>query len=286
MENWHLEKPDTFDNKAWTRECQGMTTDGTYWYVVSNYHPDPAVYKYSLDLGTRIGEKVSYPNIHYDKKFGFLDVPGPPFDHLGSPDYFEGKIYVPIEQDPPLPPLVWILDTDLHTVGVHSLPEEGPLPIHPVTKARKMPWCAINPWNGWLYTSSDVDVDQVYAYDLTPSFPFRGTLRLDGTSVDGVQSGRFTANGRLYLVSDIFSDKQATQDIRGYSALNGAFLGSCGVPYDPSWTEGEEMQGMAIVRWELEGGVQTYVHVFILDNDLKTDDVFIRHYSVPDPGTL
>ncbi|MGH9975512.1 MAG: hypothetical protein ACRD8Z_06710 [Nitrososphaeraceae archaeon] len=97
--------------------------------------------------------------------------------------------------------------------------------------------------------------------------------------INKVQGGCFSKNGHLYLTSD------DTEDIRGYSNLNGKFLGSCNVDYDKS--DDEEMEGLALGHITYPDGVSSFVHVIILDNDdLSKDDVYFKHFTVPDPSVL
>jgi hypothetical protein len=134
----------------------------------------------------------------------------------------------------------------------------------------------------FLYSSNFDGVDRVHAYDPKNGFLYKGALRLQGPPVGGVQGGVFSANGHLYLTSDVFVGQGATQDIRAYSALNGAFLGSCHVPYSPGDLDAEEMEGLAIWADPLWG----HIHVVILDNDVSGDDVMLKHFVVPDVSVL
>ena len=161
-----------------------------------------------------------------------------------------------------------------------------------------MPWCAINPWNGLLYSSKtgepptwdgetftwvDNDpVNEVYCYDpLDNNFGFRGSLTLLGKPLHQVSGGCFSKNGHLYLVSDY------TEDIHAYSAFNGAFLGSCHVPYDKGGIAQEEMEGITLGHIIHADGVSTDVHVLILDNEgISRDDVYLKNFAVPDPSVI
>jgi hypothetical protein len=136
--------------------------------------------------------------------------------------------------------------------------------------------------NGQDGNSSSFDnVDRVYAYDPNQNFAYKGDLRLQGGVVNRVQGGCFSNHGHLYLTSD------STKEIRAYSALNGAFLGAHGVPYAKGGVDQEEMEGITILHWYAAGGISTHVHVVILDNDATNkDDVFLKHFTVPDPNVV
>jgi len=79
MENWTKVHVDSFYNEDWGESDEGITTDGNFWYLVSNNEDKRAIYKYSLDSGF-IGSAASPIN-----------------QHIGHPAYWDGKIYVPVE---------------------------------------------------------------------------------------------------------------------------------------------------------------------------------------------
>lgn len=269
LEQWQLLGRTEFPNKTWTEEAQGLTTDGMFWFVSSNNSEKRAVWKFDsnflprgmalLDIAAIVGE------------FGPSGLPGL---HIGDIDFFQGVIYAPIET---------------YLLVARFSPEPRFIDVRPLRHGRKlkvkqthMPWCAINPWNGWLYSSDFDSVDRVYAYDPGNDFTLCDVLMLDGPPVNHVQGGAFSANGRLYLTSD------DTGDVRCYSALNGAFLGTRSIPYDPSTLEAEEVEGIALA-WD---GVHVHksqsatVNVIVLDNDVNKDDVFLVRYRVPQAATL
>jgi len=255
IEEWTLAHIDDFYNQDWTENCQGIGTDGNFWYVVSNKEDKRAVYKFSLDFNF-----IKYVESSEDQ-------------HIGHPALWSDKIYVPVE-----PPderdnaSVWVLDTDFTSEGlVFELGEDTNR-----NPPGKMPWCAVNPWNSLLYSSVSSGVNCVSAYDPNNSFTFKKILNIGGEKVNKVQGGCFSNNGHLYLTSD------DSVDIRGYSALNGRFLGSVGLDYG----NGDEIEGLCLGHITNSAGMSSFVHVIILDNEGAQDDVFINHFSVPDPSVL
>lgn len=256
IENWFMSNVSSFENLTWTEECQGLTSDGQSWFIVSNNEDNRAIHKFASNF-THLG-KANLPQAR----------------HIGDPSHHAGKIFVPVEGGMAT---VWVLDTNLNTLGITPLGgASGPSP-----QGGSMPWCAVNPWNGYLYSSSFDNVDRIYAYDPSHNFTYMGDLRLQGGIVNRVQGGCFSNHGHLYLTSD------STKEIRAYSALNGAFLGSHVVPYEKGGVDQEEMEGITILHWFAGGGISTHVHVVILDNDATNkDDVFLKHFTVPDPDVL
>lgn len=249
-----------FENFKWTEECNGVTSDGHFWYFASSNADGPGIYKFTLDF-------------NYVAKAGL-----PKGTHIGDIDFFGGRIFAPLE---PAPKRIAVLDTSLALLSVVELQSTGDGGAPHTSNS----WCALNPLNGLLYGSNFDAVDRVYCYDpdTQPEFAYRGALKLHGPPVGGVQGGAFTENGHLYLASDTYAGKSATKDIRAYSSLNGEFLGSKQVPYDTNWKQAEEMEGFAI----LDAGGLGQIHIVILDNDWpSSDDVFLKHLIVPDLAVL
>ena len=266
MESWAVKCEDHQAVSWWTFECQGITTDGRYFVAVNNnFHKLGAMGIFRFNLG--YGE-AKYRRTPFDPKM-----------HVGAPSYFEGKIYVPVESDSA--PWVWILDTELTTLERAAL--------HGTEISRqggKMPWCAINPWNRFLYTSGYGDggseyVTEVHCYDPAKSFNYVKSLKLQSGPLD-IQGGCFSSNGHLYLTAN-------DHHIHGYNALNGSYLGNFHVPSDWSPSEGEEMEGIAIGNLKCKAtGDHVPVHVLVLDNDWpNTDsDIWLKHIAVPAPEFL
>ena len=142
-----------------------------------------------------------------------------------------------------------------------------------------MPWCAINPWNGFLYSSKfgepprweedpsgtglgrlvDWDpVTEVHCYDPADNFTHKRSLPIMGEPLHKLQGGCFSTNGHLYLTSD------HTQQIRAYSALNGAFLGDKWVDYDKSGlTYTQEIEGICILPLDTQKETRMYTLWFL-----------------------
>jgi hypothetical protein len=262
MESWVVKCEDHQAVAWWTFECQGITTDGKYFYAVNNNWHKYGMGIFKFHLG--YGDAVRYRRWPFDTK-----------NHIGPPSYFERKIYVPVETDDA--PRVWILNTDLDTLALATL--RG---TEISKQGNKMPWCAINPWNHFLYSSRfgerkrDPPVTEVHCYDPANSFEFKESLRLQGSPLFKVQGGCFSTNGHLYLTSD------ASKAIHGYNVLNGSYLGQFSVPSD--WSGFEEMEGIAIGNlYCKDSGDLVPVHVLVLDNDLPRvdSDIWLKHIAVP-----
>ena len=278
MESWSV-KCEQNQCQNWTMDYQGISTDGESWFAVNanNNKPTPCIYKFNLTFSAQ--EKITV------SPFGS--------DHIGPPNCFNGKIYVPVEGDKEA--RVWTLDTDLKTLDIAPLGGGEKPP-----QDNSMPWCAINPLNGLLYSSKfgkppiweedpsgiggrmvDLDpVTEVHCYDPAKNFAYKKSLTLTGKSIHKVQGGCFSTNGHLYLTSD------ATHEIHGFSVLNGYYFGGFHVPSD--WYGGEEMEGIAMGNYNCpDDGSFCPIHVLVLDNDWpQNSDIYFKHVGVPSPELL
>jgi len=263
MNGWSLVADQEFDNLQFTEECQGLTTDGSSWLLTSNNEDFRGVHRRSLDFKSHLANAA---------------LPAGAGSHPGDPDFdpATGRLYIPVETKPN----VWVLNKQLQTIMVAHLGGKVAPP-----QGGSMPWCAINPWNGWLYSSiygepGESKVDRVYAYDPANQFTHVATLVLGGPPLQEVQGGCFSARGHLYLTSGV------SGRIHAYDSMDGTPLGSAVVPYKPGGVDQEEMEGIALGHLIHGNGSHSWVHVVILDNDLNGDDVFLKHFSVPKPANL
>jgi hypothetical protein len=273
IETWTATDDDTeFSNEDWTDECQGLTSIGQSWYLVSNHEERRAVYRFAFGS--------------WDQQ-GSVELPAGIGNHVGAPASHGGIIFVPVDDG--YGPHVWMLDVDLNTVGIADLSNK------PGVKddGDIMGWCAINPWNGFYCASGGQQIRRIHAYDPSQGFEYRGSIPLRDSDVNGIQGGRFTANGRMYLNSDARSagnhdpELPASMDVRAYSALNGFYFGSCPVDYDPGSFTKEEMEGFTFMTRENADGELSYVHVLILDNDILSEgDIRIIHFTTPFPELI
>jgi len=274
MDKWVQSHEDKITGKRWTEDCQGITSDGISWFVVSNNDEAKALYKFSINFDSHISTPPGGT--------GWIPPVGVDFNklmpmnlHIGAPDYFEGKIYVPVEPSS----AVWVTDTNLMTLDIQPLGGS----IGSAPQGQSMPWCAINPWNGYLYSSTFDNVDRIYAYDPANHFAHveKKDILLQGGTVNKINGGCFSQNGHLYLASN------DTQYITGYSTLNGAFLGYHWVEYDKDWDVAQEIEGISITRLDYPtGDPTTYVNVLVLENNIGADDIFFKHFSVPATSVL
>jgi hypothetical protein len=277
-EAW-TEPPEGHHDEHWTEETQGVTWDGSHFYFSANDAGKPgshprAVYRF---LGNGDVDTL----IEFDEQYG---------QHLGALDFFDGKLYFAMEQ----PVGVLVLDATSGTVLRYSplRGEDGGSPPQ-----SSMPWCAINPWTKFLYSSENGDDSQheatkVHAYDRNNDYRNVSSADIDLTphTPRHVQGGCFSPRGHFYLATDQRNPNNADYKLlRAYSAFNGAYLGAAGVlaldhSHDDQKNEFEDCCYAAITL----DGIPAQIHAVLLENiyTLDSDNIFFKHFSAPNPGAV
>ena len=145
------------------------------------------------------------------------------------------------------------------------------------------PWCAINPADGHLYTSSfRTGVVRKYrmswigsslALTEVASITLRDSAG-EPLILGRVQGGAFSDRGHLYLVSDLNG-----QGIKGFALDTGRQRVNIPVHFEHD----EELEGIDL--WDLDGGqvpgIDGQIHLQMIDHDWwSDDDFFFKHYRV------
>lgn len=261
VSRWRKTSEESINNQDFTEENQGVTSDGRDWFFSSNKESRRGIYRFS--------------NAMQEQDFFGINFTG--HEHIGDIDFYKGRIYAAMEQ----PAGILWLNTSFSSHGRDTLKARNG--TTPSPQGNSLPWCAVNPWNGWLYSSKFGDsdkpaIDQVFAYNPADNFRHVSTLNLS-KGLKRIQGGCFTANGHLLLASD------HTHDIQCFSALNGHFRGRASIQVNTF--DGEEVEGITVRFGVRRNGVESEVHVVLLDNDITSrDDIFFKHYSVPEPSSL
>lgn len=247
---------------GYSNKLQGVAHSSTHWYMTNRYK----LWKIPLrrDLGVPAAWSIA---VGIPRQLGA-------YNHLGDLDYYDGRLYVPLEGSAPA---IGVFDTDLNYI-THAL-----LPI-----ATDAPWCAINPVDGHLYTSS-FRASVVRKHRMTWT---GGRLTLtqvasialrDRTgkplTLGRVQGGVFSAAGHLYLVSD-----RPGHGLEGFDLESGRQQVDIPVAFD---ARDEELEGIDL--WDLDGGqvpgVNGQIHVQLLHHHWWSDDEFsFVHYQVTEPA--
>ena len=262
---WQLLNGGVYENHDWTEECQGIATDGSYWYISSNNDGERALYKFTIGM-----KQVAR---HDMEQYGSL--------HVGGLDCFNGNLYVALEQ----PKRLLILPT--------SFPNRGTLYAvqdHWKRIAGKFPWCAVNPITGDVYTSRFDQGGYTYppdgpAYSVVyyrkaegKKYVHAGTVSLSHP-ITRVQGGHISPAGKLLLVSD-----KSPFGIYVYNVFTGKYYGAVTFDISPEYPDLEELEGLTISPpgTAVVGGNPANVHLVLLDNDVSDkDDVYFKHVRVP-----
>jgi hypothetical protein len=286
-----LEYPEgvTFD---WGDLGQGVANDGKNWFFSGQY----ALWKIpaNYDLGGEIDEdtaNVVRKDLDEDD-MPELDSKG--INHLGDLDYYKGHLYVPAERGKP-PVEIALFDAKT----LRYINSSGPL----TAQKEFASWCAINPLNGYLYSSKS-DTNSLCVYERAVlantsigifglELTFVGNFDLfdeDGNPifVNRVQGGVFSKNGHLYLVSD---KAHGTRDkgevpnsgIFGFDMITGRRMIHKVVPYDPSFHIDEELEGIDI--WDLDSdgapNIHGQIHLLMINyNYYENDNIYFKHYRI------
>ncbi len=282
-ETWDKPKESHHTDQAWTEECQGVTTDGTYWYLTSNNNTQIDGLNVDHDnlravrawpRGGLIGGEAS-ATYWFGGDSRTSDIA-----HVGDLDWHDGLLYVACE-DPVCVVLLRPEPGAFTYVGRHTLQQSSS--AGPDQQLTHNPWCAVNPWDGLLYSSNFGDFDAVSETD--PDYLARHLFGYDRATwtcrrqipIDPprqkVQGGAFAPNGQLLLSSS------ADNAILCFDGLTGRYLGS-----SPIMSEGtQEVEGLCYAPTVHDDGTVTNVHVILLDNSLfEYDGMYFKHYRAPD----
>lgn len=249
--NWQLVTEWDYDNKDWTDLCQGVTTDGHHWYFSSNREGDRAVYKYTH--GMKLVAKAKL------ERFGSK--------HIGDLAYHKNAIYIALEQ----PPRMLMMTDDLRAGRL--------IEFHPASRPPldQFPWVAVNPNNGYFYSSAYTNPKEVRYYEEK-----NNQLHLVGTvplkkPINKVQGGDISPNCKLILSSD------ASNDIKCYHVDTGGYYGRMPIQKDARSNVAEEIEGLCISPGsDVISGKKMDIHLILLDQDWPDgDDVIFKHIAVP-----
>jgi hypothetical protein len=171
--------------EVWLPYCQGLGWDDDYWYFsTSHWGEFNNLYKLDKEGNIILKRENAIPS--------FLVKEG--YDHIGDLDYWNGKLYAPIEHKPILDGLrinatFAVYNSQLNFAGEWFK-----------TSQFHAPWCAIDPETGYLYSSEWNDAWDLYAYDLAQGGKLVKKIPLD-KRLSSVQGGDFY-QGYLYICLD------------------------------------------------------------------------------------
>lgn len=213
-----------YKNSDFHESSQGVAHNGTHWFFTANGNKGrQGVFKYTTSMrfikGLKLTGNSDLLHLRNVKTYKAMIknklVTLPKFGHVGDPECYKGTIYLPMQN--PHGFLTMNTNLDASSVKWYPTPKIGD----------SHPWCAINPLNGKLYTSSFLGEDlnkseyklTLYAYNpdtckREPDYDIH--LK---TATVRVQGGCFSPNGTLFLTSDA---KETANHIRKSSKINSA----------------------------------------------------------------
>lgn len=177
--------------------CQGITTDGNFYYFSMNY----GLTKTELDGTTVVKQNlIAIPSELL--KLGCK--------HIGGITYSDEKIYVTIEDSKVFENLyLAVFDANtLELIKYKAMPNE-----HHENGA---PWCVADTENGYLYSARRDHIEELVVYDIN-TLEFIKTIKLSGTA-HKIQGGEIY-KGVLYLsasrqAQSIFAVKISTGEVQ------------------------------------------------------------------------
>lgn len=272
---------------GWSSECQGVTHDGSFWYITQNNR----LWKFplSFDLNKDVGPYIKSGIVKYVEIPEELRKQG--YNHLGDLDYYQGYLFVPLEDAKYEKPIIIVFRAedlsyitsaklDVNQGGGHAMA------------------CAINPQNGRLYVSQfkhgkdTTNRVVIYRQEFKNNhlnLIYQGKLALfDESGRREIFPGRIQGlafspySGLLYLVSDTGS----SGGIFIFDPVNGQRLQWIKVAYDPTIFNQikEELEGITV--WDLDNrnapNIKGQVHLIMIDNyGTGDDDLYFKHFLVP-----
>lgn len=163
---------------------QGITTDGTYYYCTGarTYTGFNGIAKIDMKTGEVVAKNRDAMPKEMKKQL---------FNHLGGCSYYDGKIYVAVEDVFRKHPAVAVFDAEtLEFTGQYKILGEE------IQPEGNLSWCAANREEGVLYTGISRGGDFVNVLDIETLEPI-GRIQLE-TSFHRVQ-GAECYDGTLYI---------------------------------------------------------------------------------------
>ena len=230
---------------------QGVTTDGTYFYTAG-----AATYLGKIEISSMtMTQKRLNPLPEVCKARGN--------NHIGGISYYNGKIYASVEGGDVCRACVVVFDPQtLEPTGdVSDLPNEA--------FDDGIPWLAVDPDTGYLYTSGWSHAQTVYVFDVNDGMRPVRSFRPGGIGeLHRIQGGEF-CNGTLYLSQDS-QDNGTRKRLLKLDTATGELSAAAERDVNSDRTEAEDMTFL------VKNGIPS---LYVLDYN-KAVGIFLREYAV------
>ena len=270
----------------WSNKCQGVTHDTTHWYITQTLQ----IWKIPVSTDLEFSKKAPGTQVLLLPP----ELQKVSYDHFGDLDYWEGYLFIALEnKGKKKPPSVVLWDAhNFKFCSVAQLPSPNKIDI---------PWCAINPMEGTLFTSDFRCRGELFEYDFSISkekkleLKFLRTVTLKDQEgnpfkIKRVQGGVFSKKNNLLYIS---SDGNKKGGIYVFETAAYTLVEFIRVPYEPDFPRVQEMEGITI--WDLDkteingeiisNKIKGQLHLLLLDNDLCNDDIYFKHFKIPVEST-
>jgi hypothetical protein len=269
----------------WTDNVQGLTHDDTHWYLTQTLDI------FRIPVGRDFAQDhEGAPGVAHRDRDSYPELAA--YDHFGDISFFNGYVLLAVDTGPPQGALALLRGDDtLDLVDVEPFPGQ--------TSAG---WVAAGP-DGFVYSSvsgatefrkysvnwDDVENNLVVTFvEAIPLTDENG----DPYQLFDMQGGVVTPDNKVIIVSNGFDDcDNATYGLHTFNLQTGQrIIRSCqsgcdfAFLFDPCdfGILDEEPEGMTI--WDLDDGaapgMSGQLHVLLLNNDILTDNNWMKHYDL------
>ncbi len=266
----------------WSNKCQGVTHDADHWYITQTLQIWKIPASADLDFSEKTPESQVLLLPEHLQRAGY--------NHFGDLDYWEGYLFISLENKSKSKPpaiILWDAKNFKYFSGA----------ILPSPNKKDIPWCAIHPLEGTIFTSDFKCKSELFEYDFSISKNKKFELKFlrkillkdqqeKPINIKRVQGGVFSKKNKLLYIS---SDGRKKGGIYIFETEGYTLVEHIKVPYDPGFPNIQEVEGITL--WNLDAPlingikkpdkINGQLHLIILDNDLCNDDIYFKHFRIP-----
>lgn len=272
-------------NIDYYHHIQGVAHGADSWFISNQY----GIHK--IAFGADLNTEVAHPSVRIPTDAMYAAGES---DHVGDVDFRDGILYVPLEHKEGMdaPPKVLFYDESLGYLGYTILSSGA---------TNEIPWVALNPIDGRLYTStfevSGLPGCEIRAYDVVRDGAGRPiALRHDPSHdvvlrdksgkairLHGVQGGVFSPMGHLYLSVDA-EDDAAFGGIQAFEWPSGTQRMTIPIDYQKklpgNLSTFEEIEGLDL--WDAPPGVAPGIsgQLHVMMGKWTNRSLWFKHFAL------